>query len=168
MLLIDSILFMEISFTRAAANDVPAIIALIREFAAYEKLADYLEITEEKLRGALFGEDAFVNCLLARADEKIIGYALFFSHFSSFRGERGVYLEDIFIQPAFQGRRVGERMLGEIAAFGKQNGAARMDFQVLEWNTPAVEFYRKHGAEIDTTERHFKFSGAAFEKLAKQ
>ena len=158
---------MNLKIEAAVKVDVPAVIELMREFAAYEKLADCLEITEEKLTGVLFGKDVFVNCLVARDGEKIIGYALFFPYFASFRGERGIYLEDIFIKPAYQGKLVGEKMLGAIARTGRKNGALRMDFQVLEWNAPAVAFYRKHGAEMDATERHFKFSDEAFEKLAE-
>ena len=158
---------MNIKIEPAKSDDVSAIIELMREFAEYEKLLEWLKITAEKLDAVLFAENAFVNCLLARADEKIVGYALFFPYFSSFSGECGVYLEDIYIQPAFQGKRVGEKMLCEIARHSKANGATRMDFQVLEWNAPAIAFYRKHGAEMNETERHFKFSGAAFERLSK-
>lgn len=155
----------------AREKHVPAVIELMREFAAYENLSEFLEITEEKLFKALFGDEGFVECLIASAGdrdggERPVGYALFFMNFSSFRGQTGVYLEDIFITEDYRKYGLGELMLRQIARIGKENGAERMDFQVLEWNRPAIDFYEKHGAEMDASERHFKFTGAAFDKLA--
>lgn len=157
---------MKIRLETAAEKDIPAIIELMREFAAYENLLEYLEITEEKLFRAMFGEQGFVQCLIAFDYEKPVAYALFFLHFASFRGEFSVYLEDIYITEKYRKYGLGEMMLRQIARTGKETGAVRMDFQVLDWNTPAINFYTKHGAEFDESERHFKFSGEAFEKLA--
>lgn len=138
----------------------------MREFAEFEKLTQTLAITEENLSDALFGENAFVSCLIAARDEKPIAYAIFFPYFSSFRGQKSVYLEDIFISENYRKFGIGEKMLKEIARIGKEFGAVRMDFQVLDWNAPAINFYKKHGAETDDAERHFKFTDEAFAKLA--
>jgi ribosomal protein S18 acetylase RimI-like enzyme len=146
---------------------IPAIVGLMREFADYEKLSDFLEITEEKLFRAMFGEGGFVEGLIAVGDGgEPVGYALFFLNFSSFRGQIGVYLEDIFIRESHRKSGLGEMMLRQTARIGKQKGAERMDFQVLDWNAPAIAFYRKHGAVMDSSERHFKFTDQAFEDLA--
>lgn len=150
----------------AKEEHIPAIIALMREFAEYENLLEYLEITEEKLFTALFGENGFVECLIAASEDQLIAYALYFPNFSSFRGQTGVYLEDIFIKKEFRKYGIGELMLKQIARAGKENGAARMDFLVLDWNETAINFYKKHGAIMDESERHFKFTDEAFQKLA--
>ena len=157
---------MNFQIETAKEEHIPAIIELMREFAEYENLLDFLEITEEKLYEALFGEHGFVEALIATGGEQMIGYAIFYLNFSSFRGQTGVYLEDIFIKKEFRKHGIGELMLKQIARAGKSEGAVRMDFQVLDWNTPAINFYKKHGAVMDEEERHFKFTDAAFEKLA--
>lgn len=157
---------MNFQIETAKEEHVSAIIELMREFAAYENLLEYLEITEEKLYDALFGDNGFVECLIAISDEKTIAYALYFLNFSSFRGQTGVYLEDIFIKKDFRKYGIGELMLKQIARAGKENGAVRMDFQVLDWNAPAINFYKKHGAIMDESERHFKFTDEAFQKLS--
>ncbi len=157
---------MDFQIETAQQQHIPAIIALMREFAEYEKLLEFLEITEEKLYNALFGENGFVECLIATSDEMPVAYALYYLNFSSFRGQTGVYLEDIFIREDFRKYGIGELMLKQIARAGKAEGAVRMDFQVLDWNTPAINFYKKHGAVMDESERHFKFTDEAFQELA--
>lgn len=158
---------MNFQIKKAVSKDVPAIIELMREFAGFENLLDSLEITEEKLNDAMFGENAFVEGLMAFDGETPIAYAIFFPYFSSFRGQKSVYLEDIYITEKYRKFGIGEKMLKEIARIGKKRGAVRMDFQVLDWNTPAINFYKKHGAIIDEEERHFRFIDKAFEKLAQ-
>ena len=156
----------EITINKAVENDIPQILSLLREFAEYENLLDYLEVTEERLKAALFGENKIAEAIVAFDDETAIGYAIFFPHFSTFRGQRGIYLEDIFISKDFRGKGVGEMMLKYIATLAKSRGFERIDFQVLEWNAPAIRFYEKLGAERNDEDRHFKFSDNAFEDLA--
>ena len=156
----------EITINKAVENDIPQILSLLREFAEYENLLDYLEVTEERLKAALFGENKIAEAIVAFDDETAIGYAIFFPHFSTFRGQRGIYLEDIFISKDFRGKGVGEMMLKYIATLAKSRGFERIDFQVLEWNAPAIRFYEKLGAERNDEDRHFKFSDDAFEDLA--
>ena len=155
-----------ISIRKATSNDVRAIIELMREFAEFEYLLESLEVTEEKLREAMFGENAFVKSLIALDGEQTIAYAIFYPHFASFRGQKSVYLEDIYISEKYRKYGLGEKMIKEIAKTGKEFGAVRMDFQVLKWNEPAVKFYEKYGAVMDVEERHFKFTDEAFLKLA--
>ncbi len=158
---------MNLQIRKATSESIPQIIELMREFAEFENLTHSLEITEEKLNDAMFGENAFVESLIAFDDETPIAYAIFFPYFSSFRGQRSVYLEDIYITEKYRKFGIGEKMLKEIARIGNQKGALRMDFQVLDWNTPAINFYKKHGAVIDESERHVKFTDEAFQKLAE-
>lgn len=157
---------MSVNIKKATANDIPAILALLREFAEYESLLDYLEVNEERMRAALFGEGSVAEAIVAFADEAPIGYAIFYPNFATFRGQRGMYLEDIYIQPAHRRGGTGEKMLRHICRLAKERGYERMDFMVLDWNTPAVNFYKKLGAEIDQQERHFKFTDQAFKELA--
>jgi ribosomal protein S18 acetylase RimI-like enzyme len=151
----------------ANPEDVPAIIALMREFAEYEKLLDFFEITDEKLLKVLFENEPFVQCLVAAEARSIHAYAIFYPNFATFRGQLGMYLEDIYVSSDFRGHGVGEAMIREIAKIARSRGCERIDFQVLEWNEPAIDFYLKLGAGHDDTERHFKFTDRAFADLTK-
>ncbi|MEJ7849645.1 MAG: GNAT family N-acetyltransferase [Pyrinomonadaceae bacterium] len=159
---------MSIEIRKTAEKDIAEIIGLMREFAEYEKLADYCVITEAKLGDALFKVGSFVESLVALDGERLIAYAIFYPHFSSFRGESGFYLEDIFITADYRGKAVGEMLLRKIAITAKARGYERIDFQVLDWNKPAIGFYEKLGAEGNFDESHFKFAGKAFENLSSQ
>jgi GNAT superfamily N-acetyltransferase len=157
---------MSLNIESATPEHIPAILALLHEFAEFENLLDYLEVNEERLNAALFGEGAVAEAIVAFKDDAAIGYAIFFPNFATFRGQRGIYLEDIYIQPAHRRGGTGEKMLRHICRLAKDRGYERMDFLVLDWNTPAVGFYQKLGAEIDQSERHFKFVAEAFKTLA--
>lgn len=157
---------MNLRIKRTLPAHVPAIIHLMREFAEYENMLDYLEVSEEKLHAAMFGESGFVECLVAFDNETPIAFAIFFPFFASFRGEKSVYLEDIFITEKYRKLGIGEMMLRKVARIGKDFGAVRMDFQVSDWNKTAINFYKKYGAESNDGERHFKFSGDSFLRLS--
>jgi GNAT superfamily N-acetyltransferase len=157
---------MTIRIEKAVEGNIPQIHALMREFAEYENLLDSFETTEERLKTALFGDGKVAEAVLAFDDERAIAYAVFFPNFATFRGQRGLYLEDIFITKDFRGKGIGEMMLKYIAKLAKERGFERIDFQVLEWNAPAIGFYEKLGAVRDEEERHFKFTDAAFQDLA--
>ena len=144
-----------------------AVIGLLREFAAFEDLSDYCTVTEERLSDAMFGENAVAEGLLAFDGQRAVASALFYPNFSSFRGECGIHLEDIFVKSEYRKHGLGERMLREIAGIAASRGFERIDFNVLTWNTPAIKFYEKHGAVCNAEERHFKFSENAFETLAR-
>jgi len=157
---------MNIEIRNAAEHDVPSIVGLMRDFAKYEKLADYCEITEVRLAAAMFGDEGFVEGMVALEGLEPVGYALFYPSFASFRGERGFYLEDIYVDGRHRGSGVGQRMLRRIAQTAKFRGFERIDFQVLDWNTTAIDFYKKLGAICNPDESHFKFSDEAFALLA--
>ncbi|MFT3742763.1 MAG: GNAT family N-acetyltransferase [Pyrinomonadaceae bacterium] len=148
------------------SRDVPGVLELLREFAEYEKLSQYCTATEERFQAALFGEGSFANGIVALSGDEIAGYAIFYPNFSTFRGERGMYLEDIYIRPAFRGGGTGKMMLQEVARCAAGRGFERIDFLVLDWNTPAIEFYKRLGAECNEDETHFKFAGEAFAELS--
>ena len=147
-------------------QDLPAIIELMTEFAEYEKLASYLEVTEDKLHEAMFGRDAFVEGLVASRNGKCVGYAIFYPCFSTFRGQSGFFLEDLYVTERCRGTGLGELMLRTIAGLASSRGFDRLDLQVLEWNQSAIGFYEKLGAVRADDERHFKFTDEAFAKLA--
>lgn len=157
---------MTFQIKKAELEDVSQIIALIREFAEYEKLSDFCEVTEERLSAALFGETKVAEAIIVFQEETPVGYAIFYPNFASFRGQRGMYLEDIYIRQEFRGAGLGEAMLKRIAKIADERGFERIDFQVLEWNAPAIKFYEKLGAARDEEERHFRFVGESFARLA--
>ena len=159
-------LFMELTIRPVDRNDLAAVVNLIREFAAFEDLSQYCEVTVERLDLAMFSGDGVVKGLIAMDGEVPIGYALFFANFSSFRGQRGLYLDDIYVKEAYRGKGVGEAILKQIAADAAARGLERIDFLVLDWNKPATAFYKKLGAADDPDERHYKFTDDAFRKLA--
>jgi len=156
---------MDIQIRKSSPDEVPAIVRLMRDFAEYENLAEYCEITEQRLFEVMFGEEAFVEGLVAFHDQVPVAYAMFYPYFASFRGQCGYYLEDIFVAEDFRRNGLGEAMVKIVARLAKQRGFERIDFQVLEWNTPAVKFYEKLGAVRDDSERHFKFIDSSFTSL---
>jgi GNAT superfamily N-acetyltransferase len=158
---------MKVNIKEASEKDVEHIVKMIREFAEFENLSEFCEVTEENLQEAMFGENPCVEGLIAFDDDNPIGYALFYQNFASFRGQRGFYLEDLYVKQEYRGRRIGEAFLRKIAQIAKQRNFQRIDFLVLDWNEPAIRFYKKLGAQLDEEERHFKFTDAAFEELAK-
>lgn len=157
---------MAIYIRKALPEDLSGVMRMLKEFAKFEKLEDSLEITEEKLAAVIFGGDAFVECLVAFDDDRLAAYALLFPSFASFRGQKGMFLEDIFVRAEYRGTGLGEQLLKEAAELARLKGCVRIDFVVLDWNTPAIKFYEKHGAIRDNEERHFKFVDDAFDRLA--
>ncbi len=146
--------------------EIDTIFEMMRRFAAFEDLTEYMTADPAKLRDVVFGENAFVEALIAVCGDVPAGYAFFYPHFSSFRGESGYYLEDIYVDEAFRGSGVGKALLQAIARRGRERGFTRIDFQVSGSNSNAISFYRSLGAVANEAERHFKFSDTAFEKLA--
>lgn len=157
---------MHLRIEPADASSVPGIVQLMREFAAYEKLSAYCTVTESDLNDVMFGRDSFVKGIVARDGGRMIAYALFYRSFASFRGQRGYFLEDIFIDTAYRGRGIGAMVLKEVARAARRDNAERIDFLVLAWNEPALRFYEALGAVHGEQELHFKFSDEAFERLA--
>jgi GNAT superfamily N-acetyltransferase len=128
-------------------DDVPAVVGLIRELAEYEKAAHEVQLTEEQLTAALFGDDPKVFGHVAVAgDAAVVGTALWFLTFSTWRGTHGIHLEDLYVQPAHRGRGLGRDLLRTLADLCVQRGYGRLEWSVLDWNTPSIEFYEAAGA----------------------
>lgn len=130
----------------AEQADVPAIVRLIRELAAYERAADQVTATEQDLHAALFAAQPAVYAHVAVAEGEVVGFALWFLNFSTWLGRHGIYLEDVYVTPAMRGRGVGTALLGELAAICARRGYGRLEWWVLDWNSPAIGFYRSIGA----------------------
>ena len=150
----------------ATAADIGAIYALIYELAEFEKLTHLFVATEEGLHDALFGEKPSSEALVAEADGCVVGFALFFHNFSTFLGRRGLYLEDLYVQPSQRGTGLGTAMLQRLAALAVERQCGRFEWSVLDWNQPAIDFYEKMGASVMPDWRIVRITGDALEKLA--
>jgi GNAT superfamily N-acetyltransferase len=139
---------MNTTFTIAPASerDVPTILRMIQALAEYEKLIHAVVATEDRLRRTLFGPNPAAEVLMAYAGEQPAGFALFFHNYSTFLGQRGVYLEDLFVVPEWRGHGLGRQLLSRLAAIALERDCGRLEWSVLDWNAPAIGFYRKLGA----------------------
>jgi GNAT superfamily N-acetyltransferase len=157
----------ELSIRPAGEADVPAVLALIRALAEYEHAAPgALAITEALLREAMFESPRAVEVLLASLGEQIAGCATFFHNFSSWRGRRGVFLEDLFVRPEMRHRGVGRALLAEVARIALARNCTRIEWLVADWNQPAIDFYRSLGAAPLQEWTTFRIGGPALEALA--
>jgi len=127
-------------------DDVPAVVALVRELADYEKALHEARLTEEQLAGALFGDSPALFGHVAEHDRQVVGMALWFLNFSTWRGTHGIYLEDLYVSPAHRGTGLGRELLRTLAALCVERGYSRLEWSVLDWNTPSIEFYKAAGA----------------------
>ena len=157
---------MSINIRKAIEEDVPKIIELMREFAEFEKLTHDFSISNESLFQAVFGEKAFVYLLVGALENELIAYALLYPKFASFRGECGLYLEDLYVKSDERGKGFGLTMLKAAAKHAKSNNFQRLDWQALNWNTPAINFYNKIGAQSNGENLDFRLIENDFEKLA--
>ena len=135
-----------LSIRAAAADDVPLIRQLIAELAEYERLAHAAVATDDDLHIALFGAQPAAEVLIGEVDGRPAGFALFFHSFSTFLGRRGLYLEDLFVRPAYRGAGLGRHLMAALARIAVQRGCGRFEWSVLDWNAPAIGFYRRLGA----------------------
>lgn len=135
-----------ITLRPATRADVPQILAFIRELAEYEKLAHEAVATEAGMAEQLFGERPAAEVVMAEVDGQPAGFALFFHNFSTFLGQRGLYLEDLFVRPGFRGLGLGHRLMTHLARLAVERGCGRFEWSVLDWNAPAIGFYRRLGA----------------------
>lgn len=158
--------FMETRIRKAEPKDLAQMIVLMREFAIFEHLENSFFVTEEKLFDAFFGEKAFAKSLVAFTEKEMIAFAIGFPVLKTFRGERSFYLEDLYIAPEFRGKGFGFEMLKAVAKLAKEENCVRMDWQALNWNVKAVEFYEKIGAETDSGNIDFRLIEEKFDKLA--
>ena len=155
-----------LSIREAEATDIPAIAAMIRALADYEKLAHACVSSEQDLQSALFGPAPSAEVLIATIDEVPAGFALFFHTFSTFLAKQGLWLEDLFVYPEHRGAGVGSRLLHAVAAIARARNCGRFEWAVLDWNTPAIGFYERLGATIMADWRIARVTGPALDKLA--
>ena len=150
----------------ARLKDVPIILSLIRDLAAYERAPDEVTATEEQLVDVLFGEKPAAEVLLAFEQESPVGFAVYFYNFSTWLGRPGLYLEDLFVKPEKRGKGYGRALLVELAKIARDRGCGRMEWAVLDWNEPAIKFYRALGAKPMHEWTVFRLTGAEIAKLA--
>ncbi|MBX9881403.1 MAG: GNAT family N-acetyltransferase [Sphingomonas sp.] len=152
----------------AEPTDVPTLLALVRELAEYEHAADQVAASEAQLAEALFGPKPAAEALIAEQDGRAVGLALFFHNFSTWTGRRGLYLEDLYVQPEARGAGIGKALLKRLAEIAVARGCARFEWAVLEWNQPAIDFYRAMGAEMMDEWRICRVTGDALTALARR
>ena len=151
----------------ARVEDVPVILGLIRELATYERAPDEVTATEEQLVDVLFGEKAVAEVLLAFEGKSPVGFAVFFHNFSTWLGRPGLYLEDLFVKPEARGRGYGRALLVDLARIARDRGCGRMEWAVLDWNEPAIKFYRSLGAKPMEEWAVFRLTLDGIAKLAQ-
>jgi GNAT superfamily N-acetyltransferase len=152
---------------RATVADVGTILELIRELATYERAPDEVTATEEQLVDVLFGKKPAAEVLLGFKGEEPVGFAVYFYNFSTWLGRPGLYLEDLFVRPEQRGKGFGRALLVELAQIARARGCGRMEWAVLNWNEPAIEFYRKLGAKPMDEWTVFRLTGDGIERLAE-
>lgn len=152
----------------AFEGDIPLILSFIKEFAEYVRLAEEVQATEESLREALFGSKRYAEVILARLDDRPVGFAIFFHNFSTFLGKPGLYLEDLFVLPEFRGQGIGKALLIYLAKLALERGCARFEWAVLDWNESAIKFYKGLGAVPLEDLTVFRLTGESLKKLANE
>jgi GNAT superfamily N-acetyltransferase len=151
----------------ATEGDLPAIVHLVRQLAIYEKLEHAMVASQDDFQQALFGAERNAHALIAFADDSAVGFALYFYNFSTFLGRRGIYLEDIYVEPEYRGRGIGSALLKRLARIAKEQRCGRMEWSVLTWNQPSIDFYHRLGAVTLDDWRIFRLQGEPLEQLAK-
>jgi GNAT superfamily N-acetyltransferase len=151
----------------ARIEDVPIILELIRDLATYERAPNEVTATEEQLVDVLFGEKPVAEVLLAFEGKSPVGFAVFFHNFSTWLGRPGLYLEDLFVKPEKRGKGYGRALLVDLAKIARDRGCGRMEWAVLNWNDPAIQFYRKLGAKPLDEWTVFRLTRDGIAELAK-
>jgi GNAT superfamily N-acetyltransferase len=151
----------------ARAGEAGLVFQFVRELAEYEKLTHEVKATEAMIDAALFGPQARVSCDFAEWNGEPVGFAFWFLNFSTFSGRPGIYLEDIFVRPAFRGRGIGKGLMAHLARKCVENGWARLQWSVLDWNTPSIEFYKSLGGVMLDEWTGVRVSGDALARLAR-
>jgi GNAT superfamily N-acetyltransferase len=150
----------------AREADLPLVLAFIRKLAEYEKLSHSVTATEDSLRRSLFGERPAAEAILAYWNDQPAGFAVFFHNFSTFLGRPGLYLEDLYVDPEYRGRGIGKALLLHLVRLARERGCGRMEWAVLDWNRPAIEFYKKLGAVALDEWTTYRLTSGALELLA--
>lgn len=152
----------------ATDRDIPLILEFVRGLAEYEKHLDRVEATEDRIRKTLFGAEPAAQVVFAYDNDTPVGYAIFFYTYSSFVGLPGVYLEDLFVKPEARGKSVGHELLRYLARVAKEKGCSRIEWAVLNWNEPAIGFYKKLGAVPMDEWDVYRLSGNELDRLASE
>lgn len=147
------------------AADVPTVLELVRDLGDYEKARSECRLTEQQLHGALFGDRPALFAHVAEKDSRVVGVALWFLTFSTWTGTRGIHLEDLYVRPEYRGAGLGRALLRRLATECVAHGYARLEWTVLDWNTPAIDFYRSVGAVPMTQWSVFRLSGEPLSRL---
>jgi len=155
---------MSLRIAPALESDVPVILDFIRQLADYEKLSGEVAATEESLRDTLFGARPYAEVLIAYWEEMPVGFALFFHNYSTFLAKPGIYLEDLFVNPAARGKGIGRALLTRLAELAIERGCGRVEWAVLDWNAPSIEFYQRMGARAMDEWTTFRLTGASLEQ----
>lgn len=150
----------------AEPRDVTAIVGLIRELAEFEKLTHLLRVTPQSLHPHLFGERPAAESVVAETDGQVVGFALFFTNFSTFLARPGLYLEDLYVRPAHRGTGLGKALLGHLARLAAERGCGRFEWSVLDWNENAIRFYEKMGATVMPEWRICRVTGDALQRFS--
>lgn len=156
----------ELAFRYAVKEDIPLLLKFIRELAEYEKMLDEVVATEELLEEWIFHKEK-AEVIFAIYDGKEVGFALFFHNFSTFLGRGGIYLEDLYIYPEHRGLGYGKQLLKHLARIAVERGCGRLEWWCLNWNKPAIEFYRSIGAERMSDWAVYRIAGETLENMAK-
>jgi GNAT superfamily N-acetyltransferase len=152
----------------ATEDDVPLVLSLIKELAEYERLSHEVVATEEMLRDSLFGERRVAEVILGYLGDDPAGFALFFHNFSTFLCKPGIYLEDLYVKPEFRGAGVGRALLVCLAKLARERGCGRLEWWVLDWNEPAIRFYKALGAVPMEDWTVYRVMGEALDELAAE
>ena len=158
---------MSLHIRRARPTETGLVLSLIRELAEYEKLLHEVEATEAMIDAALFGDNPLLFCEIAEWNGEPAGFAVWFVNFSTFSGRSGIYLEDLFVRPAYRGTGIGKALLAYLAKLCVEKGWARLQWSVLDWNTPSIAFYKSLGAVMMDEWTVCRVNGPALAALAK-
>jgi ribosomal protein S18 acetylase RimI-like enzyme len=153
---------------RAAPADVPALVGLVEDLAEYEKSRDECTLTAEQLHTALFGPSPAVFAHVVEDETGVVGCAIWFLNYSTWTGVHGIYLEDLYVKPETRGKGYGKALLAALAQEAAANGYSRVDWSVLTWNTPSIEFYKSIGANPQDEWVGYRLTGAAIDELAAE
>ena len=157
---------MSLAIRAAVKADSALVFALVSELADYEKLSGEVDATPEAIAAALFGREPRLFCDIAEWDGEPAGFAVWFLNFSTFRGRHGIYLEDLFVRPAYRGKGIGKALMARLAKRCVDEGWARFEWAVLDWNKPSIDFYRAIGATVMNEWRICRLSGKALASFA--
>ncbi|WP_333798156.1 GNAT family N-acetyltransferase [Rheinheimera sp.] len=157
-----------LSLRLATKNDVPQILSFIQALADYEKLAHEVVATEDKLAATLFSDKAFAEVVIADYQGEPAGFALFFHNYSTFLAKPGIYLEDLFVNPSLRGKGIGKALITYLAKLAVERDCGRLEWSVLDWNQPAIDFYQSLGAVMLSDWRINRVTGQTLQAMAQQ